>query len=336
MGYLVRALAVLTMLLVVAPGAALTRAKATGLIAFQGSSTRGIFVVGSDGRGLRQLTTGRDQEPVWSPDGTRIAFVRSVKVGIDRDEIVTRPAIYVVDADGSGLRRLSPRGAYDEEPSWSPDGERLAFSRSADVTDGLDTDLWVTNRDGTSARQLTFHPVLDELSDWSPDGRTIVFNRNWPEKTTIFVMSSRGNGQRPLLRSDVEGIRAAWSPDSTRVAFFQLGTDKLFVVRANGAGLRLVARNTNVFDSAPQWSPDGASILYEEDRRGVSTVTATSADGNQRRRLATEAYQPSWSPDGTEIVFNRNGLEVLTLASRRVRTIAPHGSFPTWQPMRRS
>ena len=325
-------------LAVATSGATAARDQTSGLIAFCGCGwkPRGISVVGSDGTGLRRLTRGSDENPVWSPDGTRIAFVRNIKVGIDRDEIVTRPTIFVVNADGSGLRRLSPPGKYDESPSWSPDGKRIVFARSADVSDGLDTDVWVMNRDGASARKLTHHPVLDQYPAWSPDGRRIAFTRGWPEKTQVFVMNADGTGQHRLLRDATQGIRAAWSPDSQRLAFYQLGTDKLFVAHATGAGLRLVARAVNVRDSPPNWSPDSTEVLYEEYRPQASNIAVVDAEGAQRKRLATDAYQPDWSPDGSEIVFTGNGMKVLTVVSGHIRAIVVrNASFPTWQPGRR-
>ena len=146
MGMTIRTLGLLLILLFASPGSSAADAVSVGQIAFRSSKNSGVFVVNSDGTQLRRLTRGVDHDPVWSPDGTRIAFVRWIMVGIDRDEIVRRPAIHVVDADGSGLSRLTPPGTYDEEPSWSPDGQRLVFVRSADVGDGLDADIWVMSR----------------------------------------------------------------------------------------------------------------------------------------------------------------------------------------------
>jgi TolB protein len=91
--------------------------------------------------------------PIWSPDGRKIVFERG------RD-------LYVMNTDGSGLRRLTRDTAYDERPVWSPDGRKIAFDRN----NGNEPDVYVINVDGRGERNLT----RDDTSlgpTWSPDGR---------------------------------------------------------------------------------------------------------------------------------------------------------------------
>jgi Tol biopolymer transport system component len=94
--------------------------------------TRHLFVIGANGKGLRELTPSPAFNPSWSPDGRSIVF--------DNER-----AIYVIAADGTGQRRLTTSGT-NSEPAWSPDGRRIAFQRG--------TAVWVMNADGTNAHRI--------------------------------------------------------------------------------------------------------------------------------------------------------------------------------------
>ena len=130
--------------------------EAGRLIAFEDDGD--LYVISSNGTGRRQLTEGfaDDHDIAWSPDGRRLAFVRDIRVGMDRGDWVTRPVIYVVGVDGSGLLRLSPRRVlFDEDPMWSPNGRQIVFTRN--VRSDTLGDIWLMNADGTGARRLTRH-----------------------------------------------------------------------------------------------------------------------------------------------------------------------------------
>src|SRR5256885_8849439 len=120
-----------------------------------------------DGSGLRRLTRhpGIDFDPAWSPDGTVIAFWRA----LHRGKRETRQ-IFVVNADGSGLRRLT-WGANSEAPAWSPDGKRIAFARTASKRG----DIWMMRPDGTGQQRVTGGAADDDDPAWAPDGTAIAF-----------------------------------------------------------------------------------------------------------------------------------------------------------------
>jgi TolB protein len=303
------------------------------LIAFQDDGD--IYVIASDGTGLRALTSGpgrqRDQYPVWSPDGQRLAFVRQIKVGTDRGEDVTRPAIFVIRADGSGLRRLSPRGAYDESPAWSPDGRSIAFARSADVVSGLVTDIWVMLADGTRARRVTGHPMEDKRPTWSPDGKQIAFVRG----AEVFTMKRDGTTQRPLLKPRIQGTWPSWSPLGRRIALISYKTKSLYVVRPDGRGQR-IAGGADTLGGAPAWSPDGEVIAFELERDSDDLIVVRP-DGADLHVLVS-GNDPSWSPDSQKVVFTNSSqsddcfcIYVIGADGSGVRRIA-EGAAPAWQP----
>jgi Tol biopolymer transport system component len=162
-----------------------------------------IYVWHQDGE-VAKLThnDSDDAEPVWSPDGTRIAFISK------RDG---NWEIYVMNADGSAQQNLSHSPADDEQPAWSPDGKEIAFTSDRD--NGLE-ELYVMDAGGTAVRELTNVPTGKSRPVWSPDSRSIAFiNRS---DQGIYVMHADGTRMRRLLTGVTTGGGLAWQPSMAR------------------------------------------------------------------------------------------------------------------------
>ena len=123
-----------------------------------------IYVMDADGTNVRRLTDNADFDsaPAWSPDGRQIAFENAPAATLQPGVEPQEKDIYVMDADGTNVRRLTDSPGLDEGPVWSPDGTKVAFSSARDGQQ----EIYVMNADGSDQRRVTDNPARDESPDW--------------------------------------------------------------------------------------------------------------------------------------------------------------------------
>ena len=207
---------------------------------------------------------------------------------------------------GTQQRTLQSAGAgMDVQPSWSPDGTRLAISTSD--ASGQDFDIAVVNASGSGRTRITSGAAWDEEPAWSPDGKWIAFASDRNGNFDVYVVHPDGTGLRQLTASTCEDTEPSWSPDGSRIVFTSRrgGFPHLWTMNASGTGERRLTKGTGW---SPAWSPDGTTIAYVNDKAGdddeIYTVTA---DGKNVTQLtdndAVEDAAPTWSPDSSLIAF---------------------------------
>jgi Tol biopolymer transport system component len=285
------ALAVACLGLVVLGWAAPARAAFpgdNGKIAFHSLRGGGInaFSMNPDGSGQTNLTNltspNSALDPVWSPDGNKIAFVRG--------NGTANTSIVVMSADGSGQLNLTNNAANDSTPAWSPDGTKIAFARTL----GGSTSIFVMNADGSGQVNVS-NGSADGDPAWSPDGTTIAFSRF--SLTRVFVMDTDGSDQIGLAT----GVDPSWSPDGHKIAFTSNrdGNPEIYAMNADGSGQ--IRRTNNTFtDAAPAWSPDGQKIAFVSQRTAPGhQIYVMNADGSGQTDVSNtpaEHNSPDWQP----------------------------------------
>ncbi len=232
--------------------------------------------------------------PVWSPDGTMLAF--------EGDDGKTN-GLYVMNADGTGFRWL----AGGLRPEWSPDGSRILFTMG--VSHG--SDLYTIAPDGTDTTQLTNAPGWDDQPSWSPDGARIGFERTDGEVNSVFVMAADGSEEREVFQEKgVYPIQPLWSADGTQLLFEAYietaeGQYDLYIVNVDGSGSTKLTPTTDRAENTPVWSPDGTMIAF----RATTQLTVDTADyqvysirpdGTHEERLTIDqsGYSLAWQSAG--------------------------------------
>jgi TolB protein len=238
--------------------------------------------------------------------------------------------IYVVDADGAGLARLTSRPGPEFDPVWSPDGTRIAY-RDSRAGLNVHDQIYVMNADGSGARNVSRNSNCCDFSPaWSPDGWEIALNG-------LDLMAADGSNRRRLQLAAL-GEYPTWSPDGDRIAFSRTsgGGHDIQVVRRDGSDLRSLARSAD-YEMAPSWSPDGKWILYARGGPlGGRQIWVMRADGSDKRRLTRSRHDDffsDWSPDGRRIVFTRDGvLHLMDADGLRQHSLGIEGDMPDWGP----
>jgi Tol biopolymer transport system component len=231
-------------------------------------ATGGVWVVSSDGSGLREVAAFAEQ-PAWSPDGKRLAFARIAREGQDRSQ----DGIYIADAEGGEPRRLTDAGADpDRGPAWSPDGTVVAFFDVGGV--------FRVGADAGGVRQLigADRAPIQRL-EWSPDGTRLGYAGRFDEagRGAIYIVDAQtGDPLRLTEPETANACRATWSPDGSRLAF-DAGPDGcegalgIWVVDADGSMPRQLT-GLATHDLFPAWSPDATRIAFTR-RTGADSLT---------------------------------------------------------------
>ncbi|MGD9695194.1 MAG: hypothetical protein AB7V42_05980 [Thermoleophilia bacterium] len=274
-----------------------------GLVAFSSTRDGGpdqLYAMRPDGGAQARLvaTPTAENAPAWSPDGSRLAFARTVPGETGAD-------IWVMDADGTGATRLTTGAADDTRPTWSPDGARIAF-QSDEGRASQYYDIHSMSADGSGRVPLTSNGaglLSDTAPSWSAGGR-IAFSRvdyGAPGEGRIHVMNGDGAALGDLT-TPTTGVEPDWSPDGTRIAFMDRpapGEDyDVYVVNADGGGRQRLTTDPGR-DHGPAWSPDGTRIVFGSSRADDDEIYVMGADGSGQTRLTTAPgfdHQPAWQP----------------------------------------
>ena len=285
-----------------------------------------------------------------TPVGTPVALTNQIAFVSNRDG---NNEIYRMNADGSGVTRLTTSPADDQCPAWSPDGQYIVFA-SSELAGS--SDIYVMNADGSYPRRLTTSPSVDTFPAWSPDGQYIAYmsdmeepgNADNPGNYDIYVMKADGSEIRRLTSEPGEDTNPTWSPDGTWIAFLSDREGEFVgLYKMNSDGTNVIPLTVDVdlwtYES-PSWY--GSRLIFSD---GLWMYTVND-DGTGLRSLTPEDApywdsSPTWSPDGTRIVlvsdrdtvYGDGTLDIYTMNAdgsqvNRLTDNAANDVWPVWQP----
>ncbi len=257
--------------------------------------------------------------------------------------------IYIMNSDGSGQTNLTNDPVPDDEPDFSPDGDKIVFTSERDRS----LDLYEMNSDGGGLRRLTTEPSGDLSPRWSPDGSHIAYSAGG----TLAVINADGSGRKVIMDSQLEATAepcragaflGGWSPDGQRLVYYSASVTRslawLCIVDVDGSNVQVLTEDPSGWNVEPVWSPDGQRIAFRSHRDGAPEIYVLDLETGEERNLTNHPaadVEPEWSPDGNWIAFasirDSPNFDIFIMRAdgsdvRRLTTDEAKDSYPVWAP----
>lgn len=227
-----------------------------------------VSVVRLDGSDRKSVGPGL--APSLSPDGTRVVHVGPMVAG-------PADGLYITELATGTTTRLPGTTTGDWGPLWSPDGQKIAFTRepaSGELGAPHPSNIMVTQVDGSDFHQLTKGEGAKLARAWMPDGNHLIYTNDLSDDATLHTINVQTREVHPL--SGINGLSAAISPDGKRLAFHEMISGDqagLFVSNLDGSNRKLLADHNPYAVTSPTWSPDGNWIIVSVIDLNVSQLS---------------------------------------------------------------
>jgi TolB protein len=248
-----------------------------------------LQVADADGYNPQTVVSSNEPiiSPVWSPDGTKLAYVSFEK---------KKPIIFVQSLTSGSRAVLANYKGNNSAPAWSPDGSKLAIV----LTYGANSQVYTVDAGGGGLKQLTKSSAIDTEPTFSPDGNWIYFSSDRGGRPQIYKVAADGGVPTRVTFEGNYNVSPRFSPDGKSLAYIRNDGGKFRVALQDMASGQVQLLTEGSQDESPSFAPNGRVILYATKVGGRGALAAVSSDGKVRQRLKEstggDVREPAWGP----------------------------------------
>lgn len=250
-----------------------------------------IYLTDSKAESKTKMTNrpGRDGYIAWSRNGKRIASYGYYDGG-------NTWSIHTMNNDGTNLKRLThAKNKWDSSPTWSPNGDKIAFSRGYQGSgENWITELWIMNADGS--KQTKIKPLHGGGPYFTQEGKLVFHSAFNASTEEICIANVDGSNITKLTNNNTKDLHPEVSADGKQIVFMSNrdGNFEIYVMNIDGSNQKRLTNN-NVDDWDPSWSSDGSKILFQsEDENEKKHVYIMNNDGSSVEKFIDDAFGAVW------------------------------------------